>query len=95
MSVQQFDAGIIVPTNPEDRKKIKAILDEIVECKQKIAFQQILIKEQIDLIVEDYKIPKKMATKLANTFYKESLDAERATNETLVELYEAVVGKVD
>lgn len=94
MSVEQFDAGIIVPTNPEDRKKIKAILDEILECKRKIDFQKILIKEQIDFIVDDYKIPKKMANKLANTYYKESIDADIATNETLVELYEAVVGKL-
>jgi hypothetical protein len=92
MSIEQFDAAVIVPTNPVERAKIKKCLEEINEQKRKIELCKILIKEQIEFIVDDHKLPKKLVTKLASTYFKQSLDQEAATHEKLEELYSAVVG---
>lgn len=88
MSEQQ----LIIPSSPEDRKKILAALNEGSDSMTRIAAERELLKEIIDTVSEDFDLPKKYVRKMINVHYKSSILSVNAENEDLVELYTAVTG---
>jgi hypothetical protein len=88
MSEQQ----VIIPSSPEDRKKIHAALNEGSDSLTRIAAERELIKEIIDNVSEEFDLPKKYVRKMINVHYKSSIISVNAENEQLVELYSTVTG---
>lgn len=88
MSEQQ----LIIPSSPEDRKKILAALNEGSDSMTRIAAERELLKEIIDTVSEDFDLPKKYVRKMINVHYKSSILSVNAENEELVGLYSAVTG---
>lgn len=83
---------VIIPSSPEDRKKILAALNEGSDSLTRIAGERELLKEIIDTVSEDFDLPKKYVRKMINVHYKSSIISVNAENEDLVELYTAVTG---
>jgi len=83
---------VIIPSSPEDRKKILAALNEGSDSLTRIAGERELLKEIIDTVSEDFDLPKKYVRKMINVHYKSSIISVNAENEELVELYTAVTG---
>lgn len=83
---------VIIPSSPEDRKKILAALNEGSDSLTRIAGERELLKEIIDTVSEDFDLPKKYVRKMINVHYKANLKAVNSENEDLVELYTAVTG---
>ena len=83
---------VIVPSSPEDRKKILAALNEGSDSLTRIAGERELLKEIIDAVSEDFDLPKKYVRKMINVHYKSSILSVNAENEELVGLYSAVTG---
>ena len=89
MSVEQ---EVIVPSSPEDRKKILNALNEGSDSLTRISAERELIKEIIDNVSEEFDLPKKYVRKMINVHYKSNLKAVNAENEELVELYTTITG---
>ena len=83
---------VIIPSSPEDRKKILAALNEGSDSLTRIAGERELLKEIIDNVSEEFDLPKKYVRKMINVHYKSSIISVNAENEQLVELYSTVTG---
>ncbi len=87
---------INVISNPDDRKKFKALLVEITNCMLKIDAERDLMKEIVDAGKSEFEVQPKLIRKLASTMYKQNYADVQAENEHFEYLYEALVnGKKD
>jgi hypothetical protein len=78
-------------SNPEDRKNIKLVLDEISNSMVRIAGEREYIKEAISDMSEKYEIPKKILNKMARIYHKQNFTEMVDENDELEALYENVV----
>lgn len=90
-----IDSSYVLPSNPEDRKKIKALLQEISAQLQMIDDRKEAIKGVIDALHADFKIPKKISSKLARTLYKHDYDKVKEESDLIALFYEELVDKVN
>lgn len=86
-------SGVIVPTNPEDLKKIKSSLQEISNVMTMIEAKREFISEEIKALVENYELPAKFVRRMANAFHKQSFKQEIAETEDFERLYTQVIGE--
>ena len=84
-----------LPSSPEDRKKIKAVLQDIAAQYQMIDDRRSFIKDALDGLHDTYKIPKKLSAKLAKTLYNHNYDKVSEETELFKLFYEEVVDKVN
>lgn len=85
-----------VPSNPADRKKLKAILAAMTHSMQKIDDERDAMKELVAAASRDFDIPKKLINKLGKTMYKRTYADIQTENEDFELLYETLVlGKND
>lgn len=93
MAKRQIEAGtgIIVPSNPADRLKLKNQLTEGTYCLTRAAAERETLKEIVAAIEEDFEIPKKVVSRLIKTMYKRDFAKEVAEHEDFEALYETVV----
>lgn len=84
-------AGIVIPTNPEDLKKIKAALVEISDAMTMIESQRAYIKDSVDMVVEKFDLPGKFVRKMAVAFHAQTFQSQIAEMEDFEALYETVV----
>lgn len=89
MSVQET---VIIPSSPEDRKRINNAMQEVSNSMTRIEAERELIKETIALIKEDFQIPPKYFRKLCKVYHKQSFNAELVEHDEFTELYEVVTG---
>lgn len=94
MTDTNIDSTYVLPSNPEDRKKIKSLLQAISAQYQMIDDRRALIKDTIDALHADFKIPKKISAKLAKTLYNHNYDKVSEETELFKLFYEEVVDKV-
>lgn len=79
-----------VPTDPEDKKRIKDAIIEASGLKQIQKDKTDQIKDIVDFIHSEYGIPKKIIRKMIVTFHKQTY-IEETTQSTIFEvLYENV-----
>lgn len=90
-----IDNSYVLPSNPEDRKKIKSLLQEISAQLQMIDDRKEAIKGVIDALHADFKIPKKISSKLARTLYKHDYDKVKEESDLITLFYEELVDKVN
>lgn len=77
--------------SPEDRKKVKSAIDEISNSMARMEGEKDLIKETIDDIFEEYKIPKKTLRKMATVYHKQKFHETLEDHEEFETLYENVI----
>ena len=78
-------AEIVIPSSPEDRKKIKDAFQEISNAKLRQAAERDYIKESISALNEQFGIPKAALRKMANAFHANSFDKISAEAEFIEE----------
>lgn len=87
MSIEHH--GIVLPSSPEDRKRLIGAFDEILNCLAQIEAQQDLKKDIIQRIHEEFEIDKKIIAKAVSVIHKDNFQkvaAELDDLESLVEL---------
>lgn len=76
MAVEQKD--FVIPSSEEDRKKIRDRFVEVSAAKTRILGERDLIKVIIGDLSEEYDIPKRVLSKMANAFHNDSFDTVAA-----------------
>ena len=82
--------SFIIPSSPADRKKIMDAMNEVSACKTRIEGEREYIKETIDMLSKDFKIPKKHLNRLAKVIHKQNFAEEQSQDEEFQTLVEAV-----
>ena len=78
-------------SNPADRKKIKDALQEISDSMTRIDAEKDLIKDIVNDVNDNFKLPKKYINKMARIYHKQNFSKEKQETEELETLYETVV----
>jgi hypothetical protein len=82
------DNSFTLPSSEADRKKIKGAIAEIVGAMSFIDDKKSFIKDVVDGLAEEYKMPKGLAKKMANIVYKQSYEEVTAESSALELTYE-------
>lgn len=78
-------------SNPVDRKKIKDALQEISDSMTRIEAERDLIKDIVNDINDNFKLPKKYVNKMARIFHKQNFAKEQQETDELESLYLTIV----
>jgi hypothetical protein len=84
-------SGVIIPSSPADRKKLKLALTEMTYALQRIDDEKSAMKDISEDTAEKFALPKKLINKLARTMYKRDYDSLTQENEDFELLYETLV----
>ena len=83
-------SNVAIPSSPEDRKKIMNAIQEISNSLTRVEAERDLIREIVKEQSQELQIPKKIITKIAKTYHKQSLTQDIQDHEDFVELYDKV-----
>lgn len=64
------DISFVLPSSPEDLKKIRRALEEAVNCEIRMDSERAAKKEIVAEIHEKYQLPKKMIGRMVSTMHK-------------------------
>lgn len=78
-------------SNPADRKKIKDALQEISDSMTRIEAERDLIKDIVNDINDNFKLPKKYVNKMARIYHKQNFAKEQQETDELESLYLTIV----
>lgn len=87
-------SNFIVPSSPEDRKKIKDALIEISASLTRMEAERDLIKDILVEVEDKFELPKKYIRKLAKIYHKQNYAEIRQEQDDVETLYETVTGPV-
>ena len=87
-------SNVIVPSSPEDRKKIKDALIEISASLTRMEAERDLIKDILVEVEDKFELPKKYTRKLARIYHKHNYAEIRQEQDDVETLYETVTGPV-
>lgn len=82
--------SVIVPSSPEDKKKIRQALQEISDSLTRMEAERDLIKDILQTVEDKYKIKKKYTRRLAKVFHKQNFNQVQQDQQDLETLYESV-----
>ena len=82
--------SVIVPSSPEDKKKIRQALQEISDSLTRMEAERDLIKDILQTVEDNYKIKKKYTRRLAKVFHKQNFNQVKQDQQDLETLYESV-----
>lgn len=82
---------IALPSDPEDRKKIKKLIKDCVVYKEQIANIKASLDDVVASAAKEHDIPKKLFNKLVSTAYQANFEAVQMENENFQFLYEVLV----
>jgi hypothetical protein len=82
---------VVIPSNPADRKKLLAMLEEAVSCLRKADLEKVSKKEIVAEIKNQFNLPPKFSNKLIKAMHKSDFDQTVAEHEDFEALYETVV----
>ena len=85
-------SNVIIPSSPEDRKKIRGALEEISNSLTRIEAERELIKEILQDVEDKFELPKKYTRKVAKIFHKQNFAEVKTDQEDLETIYETVTG---
>jgi hypothetical protein len=74
----------------QDKKKIKGAMQEGSNSLVRIDAEKDLIKNIVEDLFEQYKIPKKTLSKMIRVYHKQTFLQEVANNDEFEELYQTV-----
>jgi hypothetical protein len=81
----------LVISSSEDRRKIKAVFDEISNSMVRIEAERDYIKEAISELSKNHELPKKILNRMARIYHKQNFIESVAENDDLETLYENVI----
>lgn len=90
-SMEQF-SEIVVPSNPEDRAAIKAVLSDISDKMTIIDASRESNNEAIKELGEKYDLPVKFIRKMAAAYHKQTFEKQKQEAEDFELLYENIIG---
>ena len=90
MAIENKNA-FVLPSNPQDRKNLLNLFQELSACYTRISGERTYINEAIGIAAENYNIPKKVLRKAAKVFHQQNFDEVTAEEEQFVEFYEQIV----
>ena len=79
-----------IPSSPEDRKRIKAALQEMSDCMTRIEAERDLIKNIIENVHEEFELSKKTFRRMAKVYHRQNFSKEVAEHEEFEVLYENI-----
>lgn len=82
-----------VKQDPETRKAIRKVLDELSASMARIEGERDFISETIKNVSEEYQINKKTLRKMAKTYHRQNFSREVAENEEFETMYEQITGE--
>lgn len=85
-------ADVIIPSNPEDRKKVLNALKEISNSLTRMDSERDLIKEILINLEDEFELPKKYMRKVANIYHRQNLSEEKSAFQEVEDIYESIVG---
>ena len=65
--------NVIIPSNEEDRKRIKDAMEEISNSYTRTEAERDFVKEAINNLAEDVDIPKNILRKMARIYHKQNM----------------------
>jgi archaellum component FlaC len=83
-------SNVILPSSPEDRKKIMNAVQEISNSLSRIESERDLIKEILADVEDKFELPKKYTRKVAKIYHKQNISQIQQEQEDLVSIYETV-----
>lgn len=84
------DQTFSMPSNPEDRKKIKEALNEMCGALQFIDDKRQFMKDVAETLHEKYEMPKKLVMKMARTLHKHNYDDVSHESEVFSIMFETL-----
>ena len=82
--------SVVVPSSPEDKKKIRQALQEISDSLTRMEAERDLIKDILQTVEDNYKIKKKYTRRLVKVFHKQNFNQVQQDQQDLETLYESV-----
>jgi len=82
-----------IPSNPADRKKIEAALQEMSDCMTRQGAERELMKDIIKETCDKYELDKKIFRKMAKVYHKRSFSEEVNEHEQFETMYEVITGQ--
>lgn len=82
--------SVVVPSSPEDKKKIRQALQEISDSLTRMEAERDLIKDILQTVEDNYKIKKKYTRRLAKVYHKQNFNQVQQDQQDLETLYESV-----
>jgi DNA repair ATPase RecN len=86
-------SNVIVPSSPEDRKKIYSAIQEISNSLTRIEAERDLIKDILTDVEDKYELPKKYTRKLSKIYHKQNFTEIQQEQSDVETLYESVTGQ--
>lgn len=80
----------MITLNDEQKKQLKGAIQEISNSMLRSEAERDLIREIVKEQSQELQIPKKIITKIAKTYHKQSLTQDIQDHEDFVELYDKV-----
>lgn len=65
--------NIIIPSSEEDRKRIKAAMEEISNSYTRVEAERDFVKEAINSLSEDVDVPKNILRKMARIYHRQNM----------------------
>jgi hypothetical protein len=90
--MSKTDEHFEMPTNPEDLKRIKNAIGEIVGHERLKADQQELIKDAKTMLKETFEMPPALTAKLVKAFHDDDYQEILGANSTFEYAREAILG---
>jgi len=84
-------ATFSLPSNPADRKKIRDIFYEMAGLTQIIKDKKEDYKSYVEVLSNEYSIPKKLITKVAKIVYDHNYDDINEEHSAIELLYEGIM----
>lgn len=81
---------VIIPTNPNDLKEIKKMVQEGADCLLRIDAEREMFKDIVDQIKEKYDIPKAYASDMIRREHKGDFDEKATKFDDFTALWTAV-----
>lgn len=73
--------SLILPSNPEDRERIKRGLKDVVDGMIRIHAEQVKNRETLKWLSEEFEIPKKIVSNAAKVIFKDNYNTVIAEND--------------
>lgn len=84
-------SNVIIPSSPEDRKKVQSALDEFSNSLTRVEAERDHQKEILAMLEEEFELPKKYMRKVARVYHKQNLMEFKAEAEEVEDIYESIV----
>jgi hypothetical protein len=79
-----------IPSNPADRKKIQASMQEISDSLYRVAAEREFIKEAIADTCDKFELDKKIFRKMVKVYHNSNFSEEVAEHEQFEVMYETI-----